>query len=253
MSENKNNQELRRLDLKELLIIFPAILICSGYLKLVIYYNSFSFPIFHYISIQDTLLLFTQDLHVYLIFVIIPSLLQISYIRLFPEKKKFEGKTKKYLFLILTIIVLIVNIILIWIYSNCAIAIISGMIGFLLLAFIGLEAFQRYEIITKRRININLKWLFILVLIYMDYILVISYSEAEMNKKYNLYEGMKIETQDSSIVIKNNVLYMGKSEQYIFLYNKNDSSSLVLPSTSIKKVKYKSKSFIQMFEKKQQK
>lgn len=55
------------------------------------------------------------------------------------------------------------------------------------------------------------------------------------------YDGTIIKTEDSSYVSNRESFFIGKSEKYVFIYNTKDTSTLVIPTESIKQMRIKSK------------
>jgi hypothetical protein len=223
--------------------------IISG-IKLSIYYDQFHIQIFDFIELNEIITLFFDDILYYLLLlsvVIIIYLLLKSYSNFSFSKKPqtinfpSESEDKK-----------------LW---NRHMNIIAGLT---IIAFFGLSTmvyfstFELYLKIDLIKINIltflsvgllysaHKNWLkdlnsaLILYtgLLIAGFLISESFLEAEKIKSEITKQIFKIETVDYTYTNKE-YSYLGKSNNYIFLFNKEDESSLIIPTSKLEQINLK--------------
>jgi len=232
------------------------VVIILGLIKQIIYYNNFNFSIISYIGISELGLLVSNDL-----LVIVPSLLIMGLIytdtkpkeeikiadgikhtpEISSEKPKKKILHQKINFTENWIIVIVFVVMLVFMvaaiaqnhyYDSLYLYAEAGFFFFLLLLILFKQQLQQY-IKTSQVVTMAI----VVALTCINFILRIS-KELEIVEK-GKYTGTTIITNDSTYISSDSSYYIGKVEKFVFIYNKKDSSTFVVPIESIKKMRVK--------------
>jgi hypothetical protein len=230
------------------------------------YYKAFNIPIFHYISFSETLVLFEEFLLFVLLMFLLgglfaivvdnkadeitslngvrdenkvfqPYIIESGFILRF---KQFVRNNKRYfwglnflLFLLVSLIIKLgpMPIILIAIY---------GVISIYFTLYLKDELVDRISRLRQRRFSMNSELMismasFILpgFICYCFFSIAIVYnSSADSTMTIEMKDGIEVQTDS-------NLRYLGKTENYLFLYNIEDSISSILKMENVNEIRVK--------------
>lgn len=208
--------------LKELSI---AILIL-GLLKLIVYYNNFNVPIKYFLGLSELWLVISDDLlfaapTIFLTFYASHKIVDI------PTNKERMGFSKKDLFekvfLIIFIIIglfLVARLFFTKTYYETSINLLT----------LFLFAFMFIAIFNETFFSVSLKKYFPIFSISLIIFLVLLRGVLDIRSvEHGRYNGTRIVTEKKTYISNDSAYFIGKTEKYIFIYNKPSKSTLILP------------------------
>ena len=231
--------------ISETLPLITVGIIVLGILNQIIYYNNFNLPIKYFIGISELGLIIADNLIIYctgafLLFLILlahdpstfyPNLKNEKKVATIDTMNKFEKKFKRGLIIIFLIFigVFAAN----YFFRDSPEKDIQDyfiILYILILFFI----FYNTRILGKL---IGLKTFFsIIVLIFLIFILSFETVDEIKKVESGKYTGTIITTNEGSDTSTSTRYFIGKTEKYVFIYNKKDVSVSIIPTESIKKL-----------------
>lgn len=234
-----------------------GLIIILGLLKLFIYYLRFDVPIKFYIGLSELALQIADDLFITIPVVIIMYLLghissesgsQSRENKSTEENKsalRTKSKVRKRLDKIMPYIVgTLYGFFLIGIpfylafFTNSYVYNVSGILGLSVIAFIILFVTQHdklEKLLSPDGLSLSL---FACVFLTLFILLTVSSVDSVERGKFI---GTKIITADSTYISDKNSFFIGQSSSYVFIYNKNEKYTTILPIAEIKKIELHSK------------
>jgi hypothetical protein len=236
--------------------LLTGLLICLSLLKYIIFYDFFSIPITQYFQISEILLLFTDDLIYIFVLLVAPRLIghfeawvveeKESTTILPPDEQQHswndyvkEFKKKRNTLLIMLSLGLLVVIVLAItgnrfqrtgaFYSSVCILLIIG-------SGVWEKSLLEQNIRYQLRQYLYYSMLFLFVVLIVIYRAVDQASSVDEGK----FIGTTIRTKDSTYVSDSAHIYIGRTKEYTYIYNKPDKSSTILPNSEIERVVFKS-------------
>jgi len=239
---------INKKELLKLLPYFPAILIFISAIKLDYFFSRFNIKIVEYLSIWELVILFLDDIVYYTVYVGLVLLLSfLVYWKKHEEskEKEFEAlkrsnpskqfqliwKKKKWdLFLLVAVIVsLFFNIVSLGYIIFVSIIIFVPII---------LDLIQiRHVEFYGRRINPTYYNIVITLTLLIGVMLYHTSNEIDYIKN-GKFEESSITTTDSVIITNDStIIYVGKTKEYVFLYDNNKQSSIIIPMSKINELR----------------
>lgn len=238
--------------------VLTLILIVLGIIKQILYYQNFHLPIKYFLGISELGLIVSDDLF-YIISLILAFCIYylVTYSASF-HKKRFERLTKateeirskfpneqafqkhiekhirrnNRIMFILYLIILVMSYFMFkptnWNYAS------------ILMFFACWFFFTFYFILRRYEDNLfpNYAGLFFYLILIFCYIIFktgldIAYVES------GKFKNTIVITDDTSYISNDTSYFIGKTEKYVFVYNTNDTSTTIIPTETIKKIKIK--------------
>jgi hypothetical protein len=199
------------------------------------YYATFNIDITQYLTISEIALGSVSNWVLIVIALLVPSLFVISMslfhqITINPEEERKPLKHKNIIGLTLLISAGVMFIyVCIFQHSSPSIIIIFLIISFLILSAVAF-AYNHRKLKSSKYINI------ILILIFSGLLSIGTSINGAVNKMNDYHYGTTIVTKDSSFVNTNDHFFVGKTERFVFIYNRPTQSSLVIPMEEVKKI-----------------
>jgi uncharacterized membrane protein len=233
-----------------------VLVIIFGLSRQLIYYNSFHVPIKYFFSFSEVWLALIND-----IFFLLPySLLMLTGYELaikgrqkslvaatseeslktqlkdHPSKKIKRRKlaTIEVIFLILFVMLIIVSI-----YYWTTTTNFSAQVLFCLTTI--LAGFAVISIVSFRDKEPSASTFIAFCLFMIFFMLAFIINSDVSSVKRGLYKGTTITTKDSTYTSTDSSFFIGKTENYVFIHNLKDTSTLIIPSESILKIELKMK------------
>lgn len=228
--------------------ISGAFLIFCGVLKLILYYSHFKIDIIDYLTFQEIITSFLDDINIILIFGSIMLFVSIVFISV--ESKKHNMKIEDYIEnmllyfypyryryaiffgLIITILILLnysnfldLNYFIVYIIVFCTIQFLSYLIMY--------KNDENQIDYPNFQVLISVA-LTILVSVYL-------LAKYDIQNVTNNKSTVKIKTSNSEINcgdLKGNI-YLGKTDNFIFIRNMKIKSTIVIPTAEIKQIEFK--------------
>ena len=253
---------------KEFISLLPFItltVIIVGLLKLILFYYFFNIPIQKFLDPSEALLIFTDDLFILLILVAVPhgfhfmatnvkaQVKEAKYEQMSNEDKAASlqsdlvslGRTTRKLKRVLNIFsiaMVLIGCALLFIPNTSKSSKATG-IGFLVYATV-LYFDMRWTMMLRAHDMLekmsNILFFFPVIVSLLWIVFYRSIADAE-NVNNGKYIGTRITTADSTYISDSLHFYVGRTNNFTFIYNKADSSTAVLPNSEIKKFVLKSK------------
>lgn len=213
-----------------LLSVLSAGIILFSLIKQCIYYGHFNIQIQDYIEISELFLAFAGQLMLIVVGTAALAIIAVSH---------WQNRPK------IGVIKLIVLGIIIFVFlgMNLNHATDSTYFRYLIpLGFLSMVitiSMIRFDSKKAYSIEINIRNLptFFVIVVFFLLLINITYLEAASTES-GQYLGTKIFTKDSTYVSDKNHFYIGKTQNYYFIYNK-DSSTLVIPEREVTKFELK--------------
>lgn len=242
------------MDLKKIAEISPLIvgfLIFLGFLKLDLYYGHWNINISQYLDFSEILLSFLQDINIIFFFVVILAAqstfgyLAISSI----DKKvshnlsqsgenKYKGlvelleenfeKHKTGGLIVMVILTLIFGV-LFWCFMNLTLLYLT------FLGFVQLIAFFIDRFLSK---NENVVNPVTFIIVFLGFTLCISKYEMNQTEKHFIQYEFTI-TDESTISTDSQLIFIGKTNNYVFLYDQKNCNSKVIKTENISGISIK--------------
>lgn len=213
-------------------------------IKLAIYYKQFQIQIFDFIELKEIITLFFDDILYYIsafsvVLIIYLLITSFSSFRLSTEpntgKIKDQVKEDKTLgrhinFIGIMAIVILLGLSTLVYFSDYSLymkvsLVKSNVFGFLTLGLV-VSAYKGW---IK---NLTAVLTFYFGIITIGFLAIEGFLEAQKVKSNNNEQVFKIKTSEG-IYQQNQFSYIGKSNKYLFLYDKNENSSLILPISKL--------------------
>ncbi len=222
--------------------LFTVIIIILGLVKLVVYYSKYNVPIKFFIQISEIGLIVSYDLLLVMIMFLYFTIQGANQIEIKTESKTLKKASKivGQVVTFLPVLVVVITIIFLYIEKDYA----NKVYLFSLLIFSGslalIIAYPDYFIkyITNRTRYLLLQGFIITVC----FVLVVTASEIKSVEK-GKYKGTIIITADSTYISTDSSYFIGKTENYVFVFNKKDTTTSIIPSELITKMILKSKPY----------
>jgi hypothetical protein len=219
-------------DLKTISSYFPIIsltVIMLGLLRQLIYYSNFEVPIKYFLGLSELGLIISDDL-------LYTICLMIFYwiITLFQKEKPNEGFNKEHSILerfsLRIKIVGIIFLIIIFVGSFFT-SLYSDKIVFAIPVITIISKRDNYKLLGS---FITLPLLKGLLFGLAFFILMTAFTIKAVEG--GRYKNTLIKTDDSTYVSTDDSYFIGKTEKYVFIFNKKDSTSIIISSDKIKKI-----------------
>jgi len=222
-----------------------GLLIILGVMYVNFYYSFFGITIEKYLNISELLLLFI-DKKIFALFILCLSQFIIIKVILRAhklekiEKKKENGNSKKYSVTGIVIPLIIFMNILVFFFNSFElvyIQIIDSIIICFYIVILGIID-QSTTVIFDKKINRSyINWLIAFFLCIGTLYTMVLLEEKRINNGY--YTGTTIFSKDSTYVSDAQHYYIGKTENYYFIYNQKQKSTLVIPEREVLKFELK--------------
>jgi hypothetical protein len=225
-------------DIGKVLSFIISLLIILSLLKSTLYYSAFGIIITDYLDFSEALLLFFRDISSFFIvtiyfgayFFILPSIV--------PENYK-SGPFNLWLFILFFFIMTIYLLDLIFIYFFNASILITILISLfivvsLLLLFYLAKQSRKYSSLI---INTNVQNIIIVFL--LPSFLAALGAHSKLEKIITLHKTDKVSLKlynKSSLSVSKDTLYLGRTKSKIFLYDVNQSSSIIINSSDVEQI-----------------
>ncbi len=249
---------LRDMDLKRLTTILPlfgVLLVILGYLKLYLYYDHWDIPIIDYLDVSQITLLFLSDVHIIISFVaifIFPLTIGLAIITYLDARDARRNATSNVVTVVTEVVEGIASahpsersIIKFWfMIICCALAAILIVLFFcfnkIWLLYLATFNFMQFALIFCEYVldddeKLSLQITFVATTTAFS-ILVAHYDICKTEQNPDNIE-VSIITADSAFKTSNNNLYLGKTNDYIFLYDQNAKTSRTIKTELVKEIK----------------
>lgn len=227
------------LNFETVLKIVSPLLIILGVVNLTSYYSQFRIPILNYLGFTEILTLFLDKV-VYFLFLLTPLL--IGFIDIEEKDEKISLSLGLSLVIIGSIIIFVNEdgvFDFITFYILLAPLLVYG--SFFLLRFI-----EQKFILNKSDENKGIDKVVVAMILFVEIILLISlqgWANAKRVKMDHPYSGTEM-TFDGRMTISNDsCYYVGKSEQYIFMYDEKKMVAVIYPISKLDMLKLKYKNY----------
>lgn len=232
--------------LKYLPLISLYVIILGG-IKQSLYYMNFSIPIGYYISLSEFGTSISSDLLVVIpvsaIYIVISKGSEIIAEKTFPEEDEQAKRVVKLLKLRSIINVFFTILLLIGLF----LLFLSNSFGYrLILAVLFLSVFIGYYVSYKLfdksfRVMLANNIISLTILYSMFVFTIIDTGKKIAFTEKGYYNGSKIKTIDSTYLSTDTCYFIGKTENYVFIYNKNQKATTIIPSDDVKQIYLKVK------------
>lgn len=206
-----------------------------GLAKTTAYYNQFHLPILEYLTFSEMITIFLNNIYVY------AALSFLAAIFFLLDERHFRGS--------LTLIV--IGFIFVSVFSALSgnfrfdtsnnKIVISGIILFVvILITISKQSVNAY-LATLGRTTKNL---FAAVFTILVLLVISSFQgkfEADQVKRDHIYSQTSIKIKSGTIVSNDSIFYIGKTNEYVFFYIRNEKSVQIYPMTEVEEITYKTK------------
>jgi hypothetical protein len=208
-----------------------------GIIKLVVYFEAFHVPIKYYISISGIAINLSDDILILIPFLMIALLGFTSgwVTRKIEESKSGDIQhriTYSYNIFLITTILLIIGastIAHLFIINFTSLIRFVSVIGTIILLNT-ISYLSSLQVIKLTKILIA----FFVTILTSIIFFKLSYEIDNVNS--GLYTGTIIKTSDSTYISTKNSFYIGQVDKYIFIYNKSDSTTTLIPAESVKQI-----------------
>lgn len=222
---------------KEILfkLAFPLIIIL-GVAKTTAYYHQFKIPIIEYLTLTEITIFFLSNINVFIAFLMYAGVIYLI------DNNNFRASS--------TLVFIGVMLITAYFFFSRSFRFDIGQsfstLGWLLLGLflpllISFKSVGRYiGSLTKIQINnIGIIYYTFLILVFSS---MQGYYEAKIVKDKDIYSGSTIKLKEDRIIMStDSIMYIGKTSNYLFFYNKKENSSEIYPINEIEKITYKTK------------
>lgn len=225
-----------------------ALLIFFGFLKLVIYYSYFNLEIVNFIAFSEIITSFLDDINILVFFGCIMALQSGPIMNYFHKKSKLKIEElfdiimeviyKFKLWYILFYIVILTFLMLLLLFETTSLN--YFVVYFMTICILQILTYflvkkvddGKYEIST---FNVGIS-IFIGLIVGVFLLAHHDIENIESQKRI-----VKIETSDSTFECNSNNswVYLGKTDQFLFLHNLNAKSNVIIPSSELKIIEFK--------------
>lgn len=230
--------------------VFSIVIVFLGFVNLFFYYKAFNIEIFEYLSVSEvitTSFSFFTSLVIVSIFssLIVWLILRTSWIY-HPQKKV----SYNYFFIISFLFVpLLILIKLIKVENVSVFQILSLLYEILFMSFLFTSVFHTNymsslkdeKVVERKKIaSVNsIKWTAIQVVILYFFLILLFKISFIKYKNITTSTSTFFLSNDSMITTNDSIKYLGKTEGYYFLWNKNSKASTIYPASEIKRIELK--------------
>ncbi len=229
-------------DASSLLPLFTIIVIVLGVMKQILYYKNYNLPIKYFLGLSELGLIISEDL-----LLIVPLMLVgVITIRFFatkePQQKihKSRKKISSGIFEKLFFLFGLAYSVFVFLYFNSYSMKLFGaslFLGTLCLVPFTFSRDFRCQLFPK--VNDQAAFIsFIGLTIFMTFRTAFEIRAVDVNHKYT---GTIIKTVDSIYISNDSSYFIGKTDKYIFIYNKKKEATSIIPSDKITNIFMKSK------------
>lgn len=220
------------MNIKRLVEILPFIigfLIFNGFLKLYIYYNNWNVNIIDFLDFSEIILSFLNDLNIIifcLIFFIFHQLIGAKLLEgkidIESIKNSIDNNKKKFLLFCLFIFSCFISLFL---YYN--------KIFLLYMAIASLFQFLIYFLEHLISDDENTPLILATTLTFISFTICLSNYEIKNTNSNSKLATTRIKINDEQIVTSENLILIGKTQKFIYLYNKNRKLTRIIPTDRI--------------------
>ena len=212
--------------------LVSVLIVAISYLKQSVYYYQFNIDIINYISLSEFFSLFLKD-SLFIISMILVTLLSIFYLRNLSKVRKILTKVNLYLKILISLIIWgLVIFLSIFLFNDIKNDIkgIDFNLSILIVivpAFLYLITFFSLLIMLKKNISRTYKIGTGIVFIVLITITIALFQAQQV--KENLYQNRyEINISEKTIETNENLVRIGQTEKYFFLFNRKNQSSKVI-------------------------
>lgn len=225
-----------------------AILVFCGVLKLIFFYRSFDISIVDYLSFSEIITSFLDDVNLLLIFFIVMTLQSLPIINLAQKKSKmnaddfynhlmsviYPNRYKYVLFFAFILILISIMLIIQVFYMN------YFLIYCLIFCTIQIMTFITIYKDDDNKIDIKNSSILISVLISIIFAIFLL-ARHDIQNVYAVQDFVTIRTNDTIIKCNSqtNIVYLGKTDSYIFIKDLKNQTSSIIPVREIKELSFR--------------
>lgn len=237
MKEEKNAKESLFKQISNNIPLISIAIIILGLIKEFIYYGRFNVPIKYFLNISELGLIISDNLLLLspaIILLAIGLRTHTQNIELTEEQQKQEKKDVIFRIIFWTILFIIIAFFGFYFKEYyLQVIMICGLI-FISLIIIPIFFIDINSPLQKTFINVFAIISLILIIIFIGSLETYTVDKGK-------YSGTQIYTRDTTYTSSDTSYFIGKTEKYIFIYNKFDTTTLIIPSESVTKIVMKSK------------
>lgn len=218
--------------------IISLLILISSLIKNFIYYDFFGININEFTSLSEFTLLFVSEIKLYLLFILsliisVPFVFLKNY-----TETKFGERTFSYTLtkLVTSLIILSfpIRIIIIIVNENDIILLIEQCQEWLILFFVSILLFVKYDIKFIRKLYLSFCVLSLLI-----FSITKPYIDIEKILRNNPNYQIEFINENRIYKTKKNYIYIGKTHEYLFIYNLNTRYTEIFKIEEIKDFKIK--------------
>lgn len=237
--EKIKNESLLK-DLSSNLPLFSVIIIVLGITKQVIYYSNFNLPIKYFLGLSELGLIVADDLLKFSFIFICLFLSNIYTASNFTDiKPHTTSLNNQYLFkaIVLTVFAIISGFIAYKLFHVkfyfVRVIYLTLLITFLAMVLVIMESPKIVGYVSVKKFYS----IFFLISITLALIGTTAFEIDDVDE--GKYKGTIIKTSDSTYISTDSSFFIGKTEKYIFVFNKKDSTTSIIPTESVKTIIFK--------------
>ncbi len=247
VNKGENKPELKKAEKDSIikvasgsLPLLTVILVALGLSKQAMYYSNFNVPIKYFLGISELSLIISVDLLVAFATVF------GTVIYIFINREGFQKASPKSLFFFSKIFPVLAFLFTLGGTFIAAKTVATRLIWccFLLGSFSYLF-FTAYKSQIQKLLNLDNRMIVLIASVSISTLCLIMLKTGFdlIRVEKGLYNGTKIYTTDSIYTSTGNSYFIGKTENYIFIYNKKDSTTSIIPSELVTKMVLKVKDY----------
>jgi hypothetical protein len=241
--------------IKSMLPYIGSVLIMLGYLQLYIYYISFNIRINDYIDLTE---IFTLTINNFIFYSIYFSILSFITFMIYkvengnkiyvPESSYYDEKSfwkrillfskifylRTYGFLFLVIIFFIALFMVKSIINDfISFIIMSGCFILLFLIFLFFEFKYKYKLIVGKVLDYRINTIILFTVMIFAFVSLFTFLEVKLVYLQSNFKTISFEYEGEIVETNSNILYIGQSKNYLFMYNNSDLTSIVYKRDAI--------------------
>lgn len=234
--EHSNGNKDEFIKIETLLKIAFPLLILLGVVNLTAYYSYFKLPILNYLTFPEIITLFLENI-IYYLYLLLPAFLLLA------VRKDKNNDIVLWCLLIMFVVISIIMIINenknygVWKAYTVLILFITYLPTFLLVKSITKNS-------SKERSDISKYFSIWAIVFFVGALLatsIISAIKASDVKSHHIFSGTEIVLEDQVFVSNNHIYFIGKTENYIFLYDEFKEAPVILPISKVNRIIFKSR------------
>ena len=226
--------------------VLTSLLILLGIISSVVYYRSFGIDILDYITIGESLLLFISKFMFFSISLVFGILISRIFLKSPIEQIKKENdkilqnqslKLCQYIHLALVILPLF----LLSVMGFSPFVLWMLPISFLVRIYVLSYIIKRLRIVFYFK-KINTKIIDYIQTVGISIIILVSIAMTEAYLVYEFHKNKAVTlfySDGNSLQTDSNILYLGKSQRYYYLYDKKDNKAIIIKDDQIERVEIK--------------